>query len=191
MGRHYSVRCDGRTDRQTDGKHILPKQPVILLWNLLWPYSVRLASKALFKTSVRVRVRVTLQLTVSQSVCLGVEPNSGLLTRDIFFFFESYSLVLFGAPSLTRGRVCHLSVMNENALLIRRSDILTIVMIFLSKVQRRNSSSTTNKLRGLSPRANYTYRATAACRRSDCQLLRIEGAKWSAWRIPPAVFSVF
>jgi hypothetical protein len=34
-----------------------------------------------------VRVRVTLQLTVSQSVCLGVEPNLGLLTRDITFFF--------------------------------------------------------------------------------------------------------
>jgi hypothetical protein len=38
------------------------------------------------------RVRVNLQLTVSQSVCLGVEPNLGLLTRDInlfvvFFFF--------------------------------------------------------------------------------------------------------
>jgi hypothetical protein len=28
------------------------------------------------------------------------------------------------------------------------------------------------KLHGLSPRANYTERATAACRRSDCQLLR-------------------
>jgi hypothetical protein len=36
------------------------------------------------------------------------------------------------------------------------------------------------KLDGLSPRANYTYRATAACRRSDCQLLPIEGATWSA-----------
>jgi hypothetical protein len=47
------------------------------------------------------------------------------------------------------------------------------------------------KLCGLSPWANYTYRATAACRRSDCQLLRIKGATWSAWRIPPAVFSVF
>jgi hypothetical protein len=39
-------------------------------------------------------VRVTFQLTVSQLVCLGVEPNLGLLTRDIiiiiiiiFFFF--------------------------------------------------------------------------------------------------------
>jgi hypothetical protein len=47
------------------------------------------------------------------------------------------------------------------------------------------------KLHGLSPLANYTDRATAACRRSDCQLLRIEGATWSAWRIPTAVFSVY
>jgi hypothetical protein len=46
-------------------------------------------------------------------------------------------------------------------------------------------------LRGLSPRANYTDRATAACRRSDCQLVRIEGARWSGWRIPPAVFLGF
>jgi hypothetical protein len=51
--------------------------------------------------------------------------------------------------------------------------------------------STLKKLHGLSPRPNYTDRATAACRRSDCQFLRIEGATWSAWRIPTAVFSVF
>jgi hypothetical protein len=50
---------------------------------------------------------------------------------------------------------------------------------------------TKTKLHGLSPRANYTDRATAACRRSDCQRLRIESATWSAWRIPTAVFSVF
>jgi hypothetical protein len=36
------------------------------------------------------------------------------------------------------------------------------------------------KLHGLSPRATYTDRATAACRRSDCQLVLIEGATWSA-----------
>jgi hypothetical protein len=50
---------------------------------------------------------------------------------------------------------------------------------------------TNNKLHGLSPRANYTDQATATCRQSDCQLLQIEGATWSAWRIPPAVFSRF
>jgi hypothetical protein len=32
----------------------------------------------------QVRVRVTLRLTVSQSVCLGIEPNLGQLTRVCF-----------------------------------------------------------------------------------------------------------
>jgi hypothetical protein len=36
------------------------------------------------------------------------------------------------------------------------------------------------KLCGLSLQANYTDQAKAACRRSWCQLLRIEGATWSA-----------
>jgi hypothetical protein len=43
------------------------------------------------------------------------------------------------------------------------------------------------KLRGLSPQANYIDRATAACRRSYYQLLRVEGVVWSAQRIPKAV----
>jgi hypothetical protein len=38
---------------------------------------------------------------------------------------------------------------------------------------------------------NYTDRATAASRRSYCQLLRIEGVAWSAQRIHTAVNSVF
>jgi hypothetical protein len=37
---------------------------------------------------------------------------------------------------------------------------------------------------GFSPQANYTDRATAACQRSWCQLLRIKGATWSGRRIP-------
>jgi hypothetical protein len=53
------------------------------------------------------------------------------------------------------------------------------------------ATKTKTKLHGLSPRANYTDRATAACRRRDYQILRIEGATWSAWRISTAVFSVF
>jgi hypothetical protein len=57
--------------------------------------------------------------------------------------------------------------------------------------KRMEGTTKKTKLHGLSPRANYTDRATAACRRSDCQVLRIEGATWSAWRIPTAVFSVF
>jgi hypothetical protein len=42
------------------------------------------------------------------------------------------------------------------------------------------------KLRGRSPQANYTDRATAACRRNR-QPLRVESVAWSAQRIPTAV----
>jgi hypothetical protein len=44
--------------------------------------------------------------------------------------------------------------------------------------------NTTNQLRGFSPRANYTDRATAACRRSWCQLFGLRGVAWSVRRIP-------
>jgi hypothetical protein len=43
------------------------------------------------------------------------------------------------------------------------------------------------KLRGFGPWTNYTDRATAACWRSWCQLLRIVGAVWSAQRIHTVV----
>jgi hypothetical protein len=34
----------------------------------------------------KVKVKVTLRLTVSQSVCLGVEPRLGLMTRYLGLF---------------------------------------------------------------------------------------------------------
>jgi hypothetical protein len=46
---------------------------------------------------------------------------------------------------------------------------------------------TKTKLRGFGPRANYTDRATAACWRSYCQILRTEGVAWSAQWIPTVV----
>jgi hypothetical protein len=54
-----------------------------------------------------------------------------------------------------------------------RSHFYSIINSFTAKKLK-------TKLHGLSPRANYTDRATAVCRRSDCQLLRIEVATWSA-----------
>jgi hypothetical protein len=56
----------------------------------------------------QVKAKVTLRLTVSQSVCFGVKPISG--TFDKRFFFSKLLSCLFGAPSLTRGRVCHVPV---------------------------------------------------------------------------------
>jgi hypothetical protein len=46
--------------------------------------------------------------SVSQYVMVS-SPNLGLLTI-VFFSSQSYCFVLFGAPSLTRGRVWHVSV---------------------------------------------------------------------------------
>jgi hypothetical protein len=44
-----------------------------------------------------VKVKVTLRLTVSQSVCLGVEPHLGPMTRYLLQC-DSYGLVLVGRP---------------------------------------------------------------------------------------------
>jgi hypothetical protein len=71
--------------------------------------SVDLVPLLIFSKRLAFKVKVTLRLTVSQSVSLGVEPHLGLMTRYLALF-DSYELVSFcGAPSLTRGRVCLLS----------------------------------------------------------------------------------
>jgi hypothetical protein len=45
----------------------------------------------------KVKVKVTLRLTVGQSVSLGVEPHLGLMTR-YFLLFDSYGFVFVGRP---------------------------------------------------------------------------------------------
>jgi hypothetical protein len=55
----------------------------------------------------RLKVKVTLRLTVSQSVCLGAVPHLGHMTSNLFdyFNFEKVTVLSMGAPSLTRGRM--------------------------------------------------------------------------------------
>jgi hypothetical protein len=55
--------------------------------------------------------QVTLQLTVSQSVCLGVEPNLGLLTSDIFFL-KLQSCLIWGALSDERSGLSFVSLLS-------------------------------------------------------------------------------
>jgi hypothetical protein len=45
----------------------------------------------------KVKVKVTLRLTVSQSVSLGVEPHLGIMTTYLLLF-DSYGLVFVGRP---------------------------------------------------------------------------------------------
>jgi hypothetical protein len=60
---------------------------------------------------VKVKVKITLRLTVSQSGCLGVEPNLGLLTRD-FFFFKVTVLSLWGVLSDKRSGLSFVSLLS-------------------------------------------------------------------------------
>jgi hypothetical protein len=48
-------------------------------------------------------------------------------------------------------------------------------MVVAPSLNNTDYYSSNNKLHGLSPRANYTDRATAASRRSDCQLFADKG----------------
>jgi hypothetical protein len=54
-----------------------------------------------------------------------------------------------------------------------------IVSVEQGKGKKYDYTKLKTKLRGLSPRANYTIRATADCRPSLLQILRREGVTWS------------
>jgi hypothetical protein len=60
-------------------------------------YTGPLSVQAQYSKIVKVKVKVTLRLTVSQSVSLGVEPHLGLMTRYLLMF-DSYGLVFVGRP---------------------------------------------------------------------------------------------
>jgi hypothetical protein len=59
----------------------------------------------------------TVQLTVSQSVSLGVEPNLGLLTRDIFFF-KLQSCLIWGALSDERSGLSFVSLLSIQSVVV-------------------------------------------------------------------------
>jgi hypothetical protein len=58
-------------------------------------FCVPLYTHSLDAAVLKVKVKVTLRLTVSQSVSLGVEPHLGLMSRYLLLF-DSYGLVKVG-----------------------------------------------------------------------------------------------
>jgi hypothetical protein len=87
----------------------------VIFYNYLYVNMIWISTKP-YETHMKVKakVKVILRPTVNQSVCLGVKPNLGLLTR---FFFLKLRSCLCGAPSLTRGRVSHLSFFKDRLIL--------------------------------------------------------------------------
>jgi hypothetical protein len=79
--------------------------------------------------------QISFRLTVSKSVGLGVEPHLGLMTKYLLFF-DCYGLVLCGAPSLTRGRVCllYMLVALASAVFLGSESLRTRYHIILSQI---------------------------------------------------------
>jgi hypothetical protein len=89
-----------------------PPLPSLLLLRVGW--LSRLNTRAIhYNNSLEVEVEVTLQLTISKSVCMSrYRGQSGTCDHITFcpkIVVRKLLSCLCGAPSLTRGRVCHLS----------------------------------------------------------------------------------
>jgi hypothetical protein len=79
------------------------------------------------------QVKVTLRLMVSQSVSCSVEPHLGLVSRYLLLF-DCYGLVFCGAPSLTRGQICLLYMLQALASSVFLGSLGTHDHILLSQI---------------------------------------------------------
>jgi hypothetical protein len=98
-----------------------------------------LGGGALSEERPGLKVKVTLWLTVSQSVSqsvrFGVKPHLGLMTRYLLLF-DSYGPVLCAMPSLARGLVCLLYMLLAlaSAVFLRSESLGTRDHILLSQI---------------------------------------------------------
>jgi hypothetical protein len=127
-----------------------PFRRLLRLAGARWRYSSP-PTYGIFDPQVNVKVSVTLRLTVSQSVRLGVEPRLGLMTRYLLLF-DSYGLCFSTAPTLTRGWVC----------------LLYMLLVLVSVAFLRSVSLGTRDHILLSQIWDFPFR----------RLLRLAGSRW-------------
>jgi hypothetical protein len=80
-------------------------------------------------------VYLILRPTVSRPVFLGIKPRSGAYDQ-IFITFTQFRVCWYGAPSLTRGRICLLQCTMYNIQYILLSQIWEQVPLFISPRNR-------------------------------------------------------
>jgi hypothetical protein len=115
-----------------------------------------------------------------------------IITETCQMCFKLYTVTEFEINLTCTDLIKTVCSKDFNHLLVQTlkdSPISVVSMSHSLKVFMCSCLLMTKKLNSMafSPQANYTDRATAACWRSYCQLLRIEGVTWSVQWIPMAV----